>query len=156
MEQTWPNFPLGWTTLVEMQKIRSMVNFHPWTSLTSWPSGGLFSPHAHPFFPLCLLCPFFPSSWIWYPKVPCVPAHGGHGQTDLWSSFQAILWSCDNPHLAQHKQFPKLEFWDGISHKEVDPGWAELQMFNPSSISFLCPSSWLWAIPCNYALISPS
>lgn len=52
-EQTWPSFPLCWTTLVEMQKIRSMLNFHPWTSLISWPSvlaavlSNLPSPDAH-------------------------------------------------------------------------------------------------------------
>lgn len=53
-------------------------------SLDPWPSGlavtvlsCLPSLDAHlSFFLLCLLCPFFPSSWIWYPKVPCASAHG--------------------------------------------------------------------------------
>lgn len=54
MEQTWPNFPMRWTALVEMQKIRSMVNLHPWTSL----------PHLTPGLQALLLL-----SWAVYPHL---------------------------------------------------------------------------------------
>lgn len=93
MEQTWPNFPMCWTTLVEMQKIRSMVNLHPWTSVPRWPPGLqallLLSWAVHPH--LCLL----PTPLDCYPKVPCVPAHGRRMELDglkFLPGHSVVLW----------------------------------------------------------------